>query len=174
VRERLVARGVACWMDIDGGMRRNVYDSMAEGVTGAGCVVAFMSAEYERSENCRLELQFAKQVRLRACERPDPRRQAPAAVPRGAPRADAPRGAPAQSGVPIVPAMTRPPPYKAQGWLGVVTAGALWTPLHDPAAVESGIDQLVQQIRMAMPVPAEARPEGAGELTPTARLCRQT
>ena len=49
-------------MDIDGGMRRNVYDSMAEGVTGAGCVVAFMSAEYERSENCRLELQYAKQL----------------------------------------------------------------------------------------------------------------
>ena len=56
--------GFLTWMDIDGGMRRNVYDSMAEGVTGAGCVVAFMSAEYERSENCRLELQFAKQVRL--------------------------------------------------------------------------------------------------------------
>ena len=36
-----------------------------------------------------------------------------------------------------------------------MTAGALWTPLYEPAAVESGVGQLVQQIRMAMP--AEAR-----------------
>jgi hypothetical protein len=30
VRERLKAKGVACWMDVDGGMSRNIYDSMAE------------------------------------------------------------------------------------------------------------------------------------------------
>lgn len=39
-----------------------IYDSMAAGVTNALCVVCFMSAEYEGSENCRLELQFAKQT----------------------------------------------------------------------------------------------------------------
>ena len=29
-REQLKAKGVACWMDVDGGMSRNIYDSMAE------------------------------------------------------------------------------------------------------------------------------------------------
>ena len=27
----------------------------------AGCVICFMETKYEKSENCRLELQFAKQ-----------------------------------------------------------------------------------------------------------------
>ena len=39
--------------DIDGGMRQNLYDSMAEGVTNAGCVVCFMTKQYELSENVR-------------------------------------------------------------------------------------------------------------------------
>ena len=42
-------------------MARNIYDSMAEGVTGAGAVVVFMTEAYERSENCRLECQFTRQ-----------------------------------------------------------------------------------------------------------------
>ena len=41
--------------------KSNIYDSMAEGVQGAYCLVAFMTAEYERSKNCRLECQFAQQ-----------------------------------------------------------------------------------------------------------------
>ena len=39
-------------MDVDGGMATNVYDSMAEGVANAFCVVAFMSVAYEASEKC--------------------------------------------------------------------------------------------------------------------------
>ena len=38
--------------------------------------------------------------------------------------------------------------YRAAGWLGVVTAGLLWVPLNDG---EAGADQLVQQVRLAMP-----------------------
>ena len=53
-RKHLQARGVSCWMDIDGGMKSDLYDSMAEGVTGAAVVVAFMSSAYELSENCQL------------------------------------------------------------------------------------------------------------------------
>jgi hypothetical protein len=53
-RQRLGARGVRCWIDIDGGMQSNVYDSMAEGVGSAGCVICFMTEAYERSENCKL------------------------------------------------------------------------------------------------------------------------
>ena len=97
-RQELTTSGVKCWMDIDGGMQRDIYDSMAEGVQGAAVVICFMSNAYQNSENCRLELKFAK-----------------------------------QSGVPIVPVMLEDPAngWRATGWLGILTAGALWTPLHD-------------------------------------------
>ena len=71
-------------------MQSNLYESMAAGVQNACCVVCFMAAAYEASENCALELQFAR-----------------------------------QSGVPIVPVLMQAG-YKASGWLGIVTAGALW------------------------------------------------
>jgi hypothetical protein len=29
--------------------------------------------------------------------------------------------------------------YKASGWLGIVTAGALWVPLYDAAALDTGV-----------------------------------
>jgi hypothetical protein len=127
IRQNLTARGIACWMDIDGGMNTNIYDSMAEGVQNACCVVCFMAGAYEASENCRLELQFAK-----------------------------------QTGVPIVPVLIEAS-YKATGWLGIVTAGALWVPLFDAATVDAGLDQLVQQIRRT--VPADALLGGAGPAT---------
>jgi hypothetical protein len=38
------------------GMKSDLYDSMAEGVTGAAVIVAFMTRAYELSENCQLEL----------------------------------------------------------------------------------------------------------------------
>ena len=49
-------------MDIDGGMKIDVFDSMAEGVTGAAIILCFMSDEYENSQNCKLELKFARQT----------------------------------------------------------------------------------------------------------------
>ena len=48
-------------MDIDGGMKSDIYDSMAEGVQGAACVICFMTQEYQDSANCKLELKFAQQ-----------------------------------------------------------------------------------------------------------------
>jgi hypothetical protein len=48
-------------MDIDGGMKSDIYDSMAEGVQGAACVVCFMTKAYQSSGNCKLELKFAQQ-----------------------------------------------------------------------------------------------------------------
>ena len=62
VRKELQVRGVRCWMDIDGGMQTDIYDSMAQGVQGAACVICFMSQKYQMSENCKLELKFAKQI----------------------------------------------------------------------------------------------------------------
>ena len=49
------------WMDIDGGMKSDIYDSMAEGVQGAACVLCFMTQAYQDSANCKLELKFAQQ-----------------------------------------------------------------------------------------------------------------
>ena len=37
-----------------------------------------------------------------------------------------------QTGIPIVPVMMAPG-YTASGWLGLLTAGSLWTPMHDKA-----------------------------------------
>ena len=36
------------------------------------------------------------------------------------------------------------------GWLGLLTAGSLWTPLHDKATLEENIDGLVRQIKLAI------------------------
>ena len=58
----LTRLGIKCWMDIHGGMSSDIYDSMAEGVTNASAVVCFMSQKYQSSENCMLELKFAKQT----------------------------------------------------------------------------------------------------------------
>eukprot|EP01047_Picozoa_sp_COSAG01_P074407 COSAG01_NODE_12427_length_1741_cov_2.351401_1_plen_126_part_00 len=73
-----------------------------------------MTAKYEASENCALELKFAKQC-----------------------------------GVPIVPAMMQPG-WTASGWLGLLTAGALWTPMHDESKLEENVDGLMRQIMLAI------------------------
>ena len=38
-RNLLQKHGIKCWQDIDGGMQSDIYDSMAEGVTGAALVI---------------------------------------------------------------------------------------------------------------------------------------
>ena len=43
-----------CWMDISGGMQSDIFESMAEGVRNAACVVCFMTKKYQDSENCAL------------------------------------------------------------------------------------------------------------------------
>ena len=50
--------------DIDGGMQANIYDSMAHGVSKAAVVIAFIDQRYQDSENCKLELNFAKQSKV--------------------------------------------------------------------------------------------------------------
>eukprot|EP01052_Picozoa_sp_SAG31_P041020 SAG31_NODE_6102_length_2171_cov_1.590251_1_plen_242_part_10 len=60
-RRSLAKHGVKTWMDVDGGMQRDLFESMAEGVEGAACVVAFLTQQYQDSTNCKLELKFARQ-----------------------------------------------------------------------------------------------------------------
>lgn len=103
------------WMDIDGGMKSDIYDSMAEGVQGAACVICFMTQAYQDSSNCKLELKFAQ-----------------------------------QSGVPIIPVMMAPN-FSAKGWLAILTAGTIWTPMHESTSLHDGIDQLVAQVRHVVP-----------------------
>ena len=104
-------------MDIDGGMQHDVYESMAAGVENAACVVCFLSQKYQESDNCKLELKFAK-----------------------------------QSGVPIVPVMVESTKgWRPSGWLGIVVAGALWTPLRSDGEFESNVRSLVEQIKGAVP-----------------------
>ena len=56
--------------------------------------------------------------------------------------------------MPIVPVVMEDG-YSARGWLGIITAGALWVPLYEARRFDVGIDQLVQQIRHALPADEE-------------------
>jgi hypothetical protein len=111
VHDMLTTLGIKCWMDISGGMGADIFDSMAEGVSNASVVVCFMSQKYQDSENCKLELKFAR-----------------------------------QSGVDIVPVMMQGGGWRASGWLGLLTAGALWTRLTDESAFDENVWQLHGQI----------------------------
>ena len=43
-----------------GGMKADIFDSMAEGVSGSACLVCFMTQAYQDSKNCALELKFVR------------------------------------------------------------------------------------------------------------------
>merc|ERR1719272_1902147 len=115
IKEILNERNVKCWMDVDGGMKSNIYDSMAEGLQSAACVICFMTQAYQDSANCKLELQFAQ-----------------------------------QSGVPIIPVMMQAN-FAAKGWLGILTSGSIWTPMHDSNSVLGGVDKLIAQAQHLVP-----------------------
>jgi hypothetical protein len=52
VREHFAKLGIPTWMDTDGGMQVDIFDSMAQGVTSAAVVIAFMTQRYQDSDNC--------------------------------------------------------------------------------------------------------------------------
>lgn len=55
-----------------------------------------------------------------------------------------------QSGVTIIPVMMEGGGWRASGWLGLVTAGALWTSLHDPSSFDDNVRALHAQIERIM------------------------
>jgi hypothetical protein len=120
VHDLLTKLGLNCWMDIHGGMGSDVYDSMAEGVSNARVVVCFMSQKYQDSENCMLEVKFAK-----------------------------------QSGVPILPCMMEGGGWRASGWLGLLTAGSLWTRLTGGESFEAEVHSLRAQIQKVAGAPED-------------------
>ena len=46
VRAHFEKLGIPSWMDVDGGMQVDVYDSMAQGVSNAAVVICFMTQRY--------------------------------------------------------------------------------------------------------------------------------
>ena len=110
VRKHFAKLGIPTWMDTDGGMQVDIYDSMAQGVSNAAVVVAFMTQRYQDSENCKLELKYAKQKKI-----------------------------------PIIPALMQGNGWRASEWLGVLTAGALWTPLYDASTMQQNLQSLIDQ-----------------------------
>eukprot|EP01047_Picozoa_sp_COSAG01_P093455 COSAG01_NODE_24585_length_773_cov_84.762611_1_plen_88_part_10 len=57
-----------------------------------------------------------------------------------------------QTGVPIVALMCEnPDSWTAGGWLGILTAGALWTPMwSDAQASDENVQAIITQIRYAV------------------------
>ena len=72
----------------------------------------------EDSENCKLELKYAK-----------------------------------QKGIAIVPVKMQSG-WEASEWLGIITAGALWTPMHEETTMQQNRQGLVDQIKLAVPTVA--------------------
>jgi len=59
VYQGLRSHGINAWMDVHGGVKGNVNDSMAEGVDGAAAICCFMTSDYFGSRNCKKELNYA-------------------------------------------------------------------------------------------------------------------
>jgi hypothetical protein len=133
-------------------------DSMADGVSGSAVVLCCVSPAYQDSANCKLELQFA-QVGCRiatGCFGLTVPGQKPAYDNLSVARLVVDRlGGVAiaqQTGIAVVPAMmTDPDTFKASGWLGLILAGLLWTPLFEASTFESNVNDLVEQIKQAVP-----------------------
>ncbi|KAI9193199.1 uncharacterized protein BJ171DRAFT_532109 [Polychytrium aggregatum] len=58
IKEWLEGRNVSVWMDTDQ-MSGNIYTKMAEAVMGSKVICACLTAQYEKSANCKRELGFA-------------------------------------------------------------------------------------------------------------------
>ena len=120
VYEYIESRDIPVWMDIKGGIHGNINAAMAEAVENAMVICPFMTEAYQKSESCELELNYAKDCQVQ-----------------------------------IVPCMVQKQAtdggrYKASGWLGVITAGKLWTDFRDaeddPAKIAQQSDALLLEI----------------------------
>jgi hypothetical protein len=68
-----------------------------------------------------------------------------------------------QSGVPIIPVMMEPN-FAAKKWLGILTAGSIWTPMYKQSAVDAGIENLIVQMQLVVPdMSREGGGSGASE-----------
>lgn len=52
------------WMDVWGGMQGNINEAMATAVENSTLMISFLTEKYQKSINCNLELQYAKQCQM--------------------------------------------------------------------------------------------------------------
>lgn len=52
------------WMDVWGGMQGNMNEAMATAVENSTLMISFLTEKYQKSVNCNLELQYAKQCEM--------------------------------------------------------------------------------------------------------------
>ena len=64
VYEKLEAGGIKCWMDIKGGMKSGMIDSMSEAVENAAAIIPFCTEKYQNSQNCKTELSMAYEEKI--------------------------------------------------------------------------------------------------------------
>jgi len=63
IYKALTDKGYVVWMDIEGGMRADIFQSMAEGVEGAVVFVPLLTSKYMASPNCRRECTAATEMK---------------------------------------------------------------------------------------------------------------
>jgi hypothetical protein len=54
-----------------------------------------------------------------------------------------------EQGIQIIPVIVQGGGWRASGWLGLLTAGALWTPMHDHATFSADVANLVKMVVQA-------------------------
>ena len=59
IYDDLTRRGIICWMDKKGDMKKDMAMSMAKGVQNATAVIVFCTKAYQQSANCQSELNYA-------------------------------------------------------------------------------------------------------------------
>ncbi|CAF1000830.1 unnamed protein product [Rotaria sordida] len=65
IYDYLVAKQVPVWMDIKAGIPSdNLYEGIAKAIENSSCFVCFMTPDYQESDFCKQELQYAKQCNI--------------------------------------------------------------------------------------------------------------
>ena len=120
VYEQIESKGIPVWMDIKGGVHGNINAAMAAGVENAAVICPFMTEDYEKSQACEDELNYARGRKVEVV---------PCMVQMQASDGSS---------------------YKASGWLGVLTAGKLWIDFRnadgDEALITKSVDLLLIEI----------------------------
>merc|ERR1712150_155778 len=110
INTSLTNAGIKTWIDIEGGMKDDIIESMAQGVDNASCIVALMSSAYNKSKNCSLEFKYAS-----------------------------------EKNIPIIPIMTES--FNREGWLAILTAGALYIEIKNNNELNSKKAELVDRVK---------------------------
>eukprot|EP01046_Picozoa_sp_COSAG06_P039279 COSAG06_NODE_4620_length_4092_cov_389.018373_3_plen_248_part_00 len=124
-------------------MKVNIYDSMAQAIAGSAVVVAFISQRYQ--------VRVSLHARWPGCDSSAIRRlNSPAVATQDSENCKLELTLAKQNKIPIV-LVKMQENWTAKEWLGVVTAGLLYTPMHDQATMQQNLQTVVDQIKAAVP-----------------------